>query len=359
MKLIQTNDIPSGFNGKVSWQSPSNLAIIKYWGKYGTQLPRNPSLSFTLSKAVTQTDITYKVKDGQDNGPDIRFRFEGQEKPVFEDRIRKFLAGITPTHFPFLSGLSLDIESSNSFPHSSGIASSASAMSAMALCLTDIAYRISGASQDEHFYRTASEVSRLGSGSACRSIYPYMALWGKHPDIQGSSDHFAIPYEDQIHDVFKDFHDDIMIISSVEKSVSSSAGHALMDGNVYADARYRQAGDRLTALRDILMAGDVDAFGKIAEDEALTLHALMMCSDPSYILMEEGTLTAIRAIRAFRRDTSIPVYFSLDAGPNIHLLYPGFAKETLTGFIDNQLRPLCYHQQIIHDKVGNGPVNLT
>jgi diphosphomevalonate decarboxylase len=358
VKPLQKNDIPAGFSGSVSWRSPSNLAIIKYWGKHGVQLPGNASVSFTLSEAVTETSVTYRINAGGSDHPDLKFSFEGKPQPAFESRIKKFLDSITDAYFPMLTSLSLDIDSRNSFPHSSGIASSASAMSALALCLTDIEYQAKGMTADEAFYRKASEISRLGSGSACRSIYPYMALWGVHPDITGSSNQYAIPYEAEIHEVFKGFHDDILIISSTEKSVSSSAGHQLMNGNIYADTRYRQAGERMSALKNILKAGDVSAFGKIAEDEALTLHALMMCSDPSYILMEENTLTAIRAIRAFRQDTGINVYFSLDAGPNIHLLYPDSDAHKLSLFINDILRPLCHNGRIIHDKAGKGPEKI-
>ena len=358
MKPLQKNDIPVGFSGSVSWRSPSNLAIIKYWGKHGVQLPGNASVSFTLSEAVTETSVTYKIKPADSDFPDIKFSFEGKPQPAFESRIKKFLYSIRDSYLPLLSALSLEIDSKNSFPHSSGIASSASAMSALALCLTDIEYQAKGITADEAFYRKASEISRLGSGSACRSIYPYMALWGVHPDIPGSSDQYAIPFETEIHDVFKGFHDDILIISSAEKSVSSSAGHQLMNGNIYADTRYRQAGERMSALKNILQTGDVPAFGKISEDEALTLHALMMCSDPSYILMEENTLTAIRAIRQFRQDTGVQVYFSLDAGPNIHLLYPDSDKYKLSLFISEVLQPLCHNGRIIHDKAGKGPEKM-
>jgi len=161
-----------------------------------------------------------------------------------------------------------------------------------------------------------------------------------------------------VHDVFKTFHDDILIVSAAEKSVSSTAGHALMNGNVYADARYTQANDRIAQLKQILKSGDVDAFGKLAEDEAMTLHALMMCSDPSYVLMEPGTLDMIREIRQFRADTGTPIYFTLDAGPNIHLLYPTHVKETAEKFITSTLIPYTANGRVIKDKVGNGPEKL-
>jgi diphosphomevalonate decarboxylase len=182
-----------------------------------------------------------------------------------------------------------------------------------------------------------------------------MAVWGAHPDIIESSDEYAIGIEEKIHPVFKTFHDDILIISPHEKSVSSTVGHQLMEGNPFASSRYQQARERMSSLMKALSAGDIESFGRITEDEALTLHALMMCSDPSYILMEEGSLSVIKAIRQFRQDTQVPVYFTLDAGPNVHVLYPGEFSTQVQDFIKSELKPYCHNGRIIHDVVGQGP----
>ncbi len=101
-----------------------------------------------------------------------------------------------------------------------------------------------------------------------------------------------------------------MIVSKGEKSVSSRAGHQLMEGNPYANARYQQATNNLDQLVDILQSGDVHAFGQIAELEALTLHALMMSSQPPYLLMKPNSLAMIEKIRQYRLDTQHPLYFT-------------------------------------------------
>lgn len=339
--------------GRVAWQSPSNLAIIKYWGKYGRQLPKNASISLTLDHAHSDTSVVYKTKEQPSEEVVVRFWFHDEKKSDFEARIVKFFGSIVDI-FPFITQLEFDIHSSNSFPHSSGIASSASGMSALALCLCSIERELFGTlSEESNFLKRASMVSRLGSGSACRSVYPYMASWGVHPDLSGSSNDYATPYIDDLNDVYKSFHDDILIVSATEKSVSSTAGHGLMNDNPYAEARYRQANNRMTLLLGALKTGDLEVFGKISEDEALTLHALMMCSDPSYMLVEPGTIQIINEIRAYRADTKIPVYFSLDAGPNIHLLYPHEYAAQVADFRINQLMPLTTGQ-CIQDTVGLG-----
>jgi diphosphomevalonate decarboxylase len=343
---------------KITWRSPSNLAIVKYWGKYGRQLPKNASISLTLDNAYSETSLSYEEKE-DDREITLDFFFEDKVNESFKKRILKFLNSIVD-EMPFLKEYHLTIHSKNSFPHSAGIASSASSMSALALCLCqmerEVAYTLPA---EEVFYKRASYFSRLASGSACRSIYPYAASWGKTSHIDFSSDEFATPCADYLHDVFKTFHDDILIISQDEKSVSSSAGHELMEGNPFAPLRYQLADRNLALLMDAFKQGDLDNFGKIAEEEALMLHALMMTSDPSYILMEANSIEAIKRVRNWRADTGKPLYFSLDAGPNLHLLYPDSIVNEVKDFIKSDLSVLCQHGRVIEDRVGKGAVNTS
>jgi diphosphomevalonate decarboxylase len=107
-----------------------------------------------------------------------------------------------------------------------------------------------------------------------------------------------------------------------------------------------------------MRVGDVEVFGKIAEDEALTLHALMMCSNPSYTLLRPASLSIIEKVRQYRADTGNPVYFTLDAGPNVHLLYPGDIVHEVRAFIDEQLEEHCEDGFVQQDWVGEGPEEL-
>jgi diphosphomevalonate decarboxylase len=344
--------------GEISWRSPSNLAIIKYWGKYGDQLPRNPSLSLTLDSSFTETTLVYRAKEETDQSIDLQLFFGNSRNEQFEARVKKYFDTLTPL-LPFLQQLTFEIHTVNSFPHSAGIASSASSMSALALCLASLEHELfESLGDDKEFDRKASYLARLGSGSACRSIFPGMALWGETGEVEGSSDQFAIPMEMYVHDIFKTMHDDILIIDSGAKSVSSRVGHELMEGNVYAEARYAQARHRLHFLLEALKAGDFDSLGKIAEDEALTLHAMMMCSNPSYILLKYNTLNVIEHVRAFRQETKLPVYFSLDAGPNIHLLYPESIVHDVRTFVEEELTQFCEGRRFLGDWAGEGPIQL-
>ena len=132
-------------NKQIIQRSPSNIAIVKYWGKHGNQLPNNPSISFTLTNCFTETIISpliqeFKNPEVQKLGFSFDFYFEGKENQSFKNKIEKFLIE-NKEYFSFLDGLHLKIESRNSFPHSSGIASSASSMSALIMCLLGIKYK--------------------------------------------------------------------------------------------------------------------------------------------------------------------------------------------------------------------------
>ena len=341
------------FHGRVGWACPSNIALVKYWGKKGKQLPQNPSISFTLSECRSETFVTFEKADRFG----FNFFFEGKENPAFGAKIEKFLLD-NQAFFPFINQLHLTVESRNTFPHSSGIASSASSMSAFVMCLLEIESKLVGPSTGSGALTKASYFSRLASGSAARSVFPKMALWGKTEAYEGSSDEYAVPLADDIHPVFKTYRDSILIISGEQKSVSSRAGHALMEGNVYASARYAQANENIKNLLVALKSGDMDTFINITESEALQLHALMMCSNPSFILMKPNTLNIINAVRQFREETKIPVCFTLDAGPNAHLLYPESEAEKVECFIKNELVTYCNQGRWIADRVGDGPKNL-
>lgn len=341
-------ELPEPFHGGVKWQSPSNIALVKYWGKKGVQLPQNPSISFTLSQCRTETSVFYEKSDRFG----LSFYFDGKPNPAFQTKIESFLLSQIDS-FPFLKQLDLRINSRNTFPHSSGIASSASSMSALVLCLLDMERMAKGT--DAIDKQKASYFSRLASGSACRSVFPKMALWGQTDVVAESNDEYAICLEDEIAPVFKTYHDSILVVSDSQKEVSSRAGHALMESNPYAATRYEQARAHVTDLLMVLKTGDLERFMQITEAEAMQLHALMMCSNPSFILMKPNTLRIIQAVCEFREETDIPVCFTLDAGPNVHVLYPDRHAVLVERFIMDELERFCSGSLWIADRVGDGP----
>ncbi len=344
--------------GTVTWKSPSNIALVKYWGKNGIQLPNNPSISLTLKNAFSQTSVVYRPRTSFENGVSVSFLFEGKENLEFATRVRRYLTDIRP-YLRCIHRFHFDIESVNSFPHSAGIASSASAFSAIALALSDIETQTSGGdSGPKELLQRSSEIARLGSGSACRSIYPRAALWGTTSSMAESNDQGAIPMEEHLHKIFHSYRDAILIVNRQEKSVSSSAGHNLMEKHPYAHVRYQEAKKNLDEILKALKSGDVERVGVIAEMEAMQLHALMLCSNPNFILLQPDTLKIIDKIKVFRMESDIPVYFTLDAGPNVHLLYPDEYRNQVIDFITNCLTEHCQAGEWINDQVGEGPEKL-
>jgi diphosphomevalonate decarboxylase len=352
----------------IAWECPSNIALVKYWGKFEGQIPANPSLSFTLSSCVTQTYLSYQ----RDVQAPLNFLFDGQPKPTFETKIQAYLNSLHDV-LPWLKNTCLKIESHNTFPHSSGIASSASAMGALALGLVSVDRAMKGGfdprdvSQDAAFWRQASDLARRGSGSACRSVFGGFTVWGQHQDVEGSDDRWAVPLGmDQIHPTFHDIQDVVLLVDRGEKSVSSSAGHGLMNQHPYAEARFKQGKERVGELNALLnSASSVPdderwwAFGDLVESEALTLHAMMLCSRPSYLLMKPKTLEILEQIRRFRNQKKVPLFFTLDAGANVHLLFPANAQNDAMELLDKQIAPILGPDSYLWDRLGAGPRPLT
>ena len=343
--------------GTVSYSSPSNIALVKYWGKRENQIPANPSISFTLAACVTKTSVQYKKKAKKSEEFSFDLFFEGEEKEEFKPKINTFLKRIE-VYLPFLKEYHFVINTSNSFPHSSGIASSASGMSALALCFMEMERTFLKNLSEEHFNRKVSFLSRLGSGSACRSIEGPLVQWGETASIEGSSNLFGIKYPYKVHEVFNNFHDTILLVDKGEKQVSSTVGHELMHGHPFAAQRFDQAHTNLEKLKSVLADGNLDTFINIVESEALTLHAMMMTSNPYFILMKPNTLSIINAIWKFRQESNTHVCFTLDAGANVHVLYPENEKDIVFPFIKEKLVPFCQNGQYICDRIGLGAKKL-
>jgi diphosphomevalonate decarboxylase len=340
-------------NGMEQWSCPSNIALIKYWGKRDGQIPMNPNLSLTLEKSITQTTLNYAPSSSGFLQWD--FKFEGKCMPSFESKIETYLLQLSK-ELPFLDKLKIEIDSSNTFPHSAGIASSASAMGALALCFASIEKELFEVAPEGYdFYRRASYLARLGSGSASRSVFGNYSLWGKTKFISDSSDYEAVGLKGHIHPYFQNIEDAILVVSPEKKRVSSSAGHALMDQHPYAKARYVQANDNLGKLLKSLELGDKNEFIRIVENEALSLHALMLSSSPSYFLLKPATISLLEKIRQFRNDTGTFMAFTLDAGPNIHLLYHEEDRHSIYKFIAPEIKSCCVDGSIIMDRMGEGP----
>lgn len=331
---------------KIYQEAPSNIAIVKYWGKKGIQEPMNASLSFTLSKSISKVEIKYQHSEEELK---IDFLFEGKKKDSFLPKIQNFIQR-NKQHLSELKNGSLKISSSNTFPHSSGIASSASSMAALAKGLYSINQTIGGSQKYDP--KIVSEMARLGSGSASRSTLSGWVLWGRTDVYTESSDQYGIEINNHIHKNFHSLQDTILVIRKGTKAVSSSVGHELMNNHPYKEGRLKQAGKNIKLLTEALKQGHFDRFAEVCEEEAMSLHALMMSSSPGYTLMAPESLRAIKRIKKFREHNHTPLTFTLDAGPNIHLIYPKEHSKIIHPFIKEHLAPICKDQTVIYDEIS-------
>ena len=345
------NEFTGNKNYSISTQTvvsscPSNIALIKYWGKYKNQIPANPSISYTLNNCKTNTSMEFLA----DEEFAVQTFLGGNEEPKFAEKIEKYFRNIEE-YLPWILKGKYIIKTENTFPHSSGIASSASGFGAIAKCLMELEQQFSGIQDCDFKVRKASFLARLGSGSACRSLYDGLVVWGTTKEVEDSSDLYAVQYpNDEIHEVFKSFNDWVLLIHEGEKSVSSTVGHGLMNTNPYAERRFQEAHENFALLKDILTSGDMSNFIKLVEHEALTLHAMMMMSDPAFILMKTGTLAVINKIWDFRRETGLPLFFTLDAGANVHLLFPADKDEDqIKEFIVKELLQFTQNNGVVKD----------
>jgi diphosphomevalonate decarboxylase len=350
--IPQYNNVSILDHGSFTWASPSNIALVKYWGKKKNQIPENPSISFTLDACKTTTTLSFSKNKNK-----AQFSFEvyldDEKKDDFKPKIQTFFKRIE-SYLPFLKDYHFKIQTSNTFPHSSGIASSASGMSALALCLMSIEKTMNSSIDEKYFIQKASFLSRLGSGSACRSIEGDLVVWGKHNEIRGSSDLFGVKYPFEVHENFNNYQDTILLVDKGEKQVSSTVGHNLMDNHPFAQERFKQANKNISNLMTVFTDGDLEGFIRIVESEALTLHAMMMVSMPYFILMKPNTLEIINKIWAYRQSTGSKVCFTLDAGANVHVLFPESEQEQVCEFIKDELVAYCQNGHYISDKIGFG-----
>jgi len=333
----------------VSASCPSNIALIKYWGKYKNQIPANPSISYTLNHCKTNTSTEFLA----DEKFSVQTYLSGREELKFAEKIEKYFISIEQ-YLPWILKGKYIIRTENTFPHSSGIASSASGFGAIAKCLMELDDEFSGKSDCDFKLKKASFLARLGSGSACRSLYDGLVVWGKTEEVEDSSDLFAVQYpDDEIHSVFKSFNDWVLLIHEGEKSVSSTVGHGLMNTNPYAERRFQEAHENFKTLKAILKNGDMENFIKLVEHEALTLHAMMMMSDPAFILMKTGTMEVINKLWDFRKETGLPLFFTLDAGANVHLLFPADKDEdAIKEFIVKELLQYTQNNGVVKDMMS-------
>lgn len=289
-----------------------NIAFVKYWGNRDASLniPSNGSISMNLDGLTTHTTVTFNPALPADvlslNGMPV----SGQAY----SRVSRFLDRVRG-----LSGLSLyaRVESSNNFPMGAGMASSASAFAALSLAASTAA----GLSLSE---RDLSRLARTGSGSACRSIPGGFVEWQAGEGDQGSFAFTIAPPEHW------DLVDCIALISSVHKPTGSNQGHTLADTSPLQAARLVKVQQDLASCRKAILERDFEGLAALVELESNLMHAVMTTSFPPLFYWQPATLQVMQLVQEWRK-SGLPACYTVDAGPNVHVLCQGDALTQVSG----------------------------
>jgi diphosphomevalonate decarboxylase len=316
---------------KVTVKSPSNIAFIKFWGKKDPafNIPFNNSVSMNLNNCFTITSVQFDKKLKDDDLEIDGKVVEGDKK----DRVSKFLNIVRKMSD---QNIYARVESKNNFPSDAGIASSASAFSALSLA----ASKAAGLSLSE---KELSILARRGSGSASRSVNSGFSEWKAGKSDQTSySVSIATPS-------FWDIRDLVVVVSTGVKKASSTEGHSAATTSPFFTTRQKIIGKRIKNLKAALLAKNFRKFGELIEEEAIELHIMAMTSKPAIYYWNEGTMLVMSVVRDLR-ESGILCYYTMDAGPNVHVICLG--KDEFK--IKNKLSSLKNVIKVISNKAAPG-----
>lgn len=283
-------------------QAHPNIAHIKYWGNRDNRLrlPVNGSISMNLDGLHARTTVSFA------EGEADRLSINGKETVGGGlERVSAILDEVRAAAGFRLRG---SVSSENNFPTGAGIASSAAAFAALALAATKAA----GLNWSE---AQLSKLARHGSGSACRSIPSGFVEWTMG---SGDDDSVAHSIADPEHWALTDC---VAVVSTGHKTTGSTEGHALAPTSPLQAARVADVPRRLDICRKAIAHRDFEAFGAIIELDSDIMHAVMMTSKPALFYWQPATLTVMNAVREWRA-AGIPAAYTIDAGPNVHVLCP-------------------------------------
>ena len=303
----------------VTARAHTNIALLKYWGKQNEKLimPTTTSVSLTLDEFYTDTTVWFDDTLSSDeltlDGEPLTGK--GATKVIrFLDMVRE-LAG--ETRFAH-------VHSINHVPTAAGLASSASAFAALA----GAASKAAGLTLSD---ADLSRLARQGSGSASRSIFGGFAIWERGTDSETSVAHAFQENVDWPIQLLT------VIVSDQPKKVDSRGGmqHALTTSPMYqtwVDYTNNHVDDMTTAIK----AHDLTAIGELAETDALMMHATNATSVPPFNYLTDTSWTIITIAQKLR-EQGVPVYATMDAGPNVKLISQPSDTDTILAALTAEL----------------------
>lgn len=287
---------------KAKAKSPANIAFIKYWGKTDpiTRVPQNNSISMCLSKMFSECEVEFR----DDLKKDL-IKFEGEKvvKDREKERIVKVLDRVRKIGNV---NYRATVNTKNNFPKATGIASSASGMSAVTLAGL-------GALRIKVSKKELSKLARLASGTASRSIPDGFVEWERGNDSETSyAKTIFKPNFWKICDV-------VAVVSKKMKKVSSTKGHALANTSPFYQLRLQGMEKKIKKIKQAMKKRDFSKFGRIVEDEALNMHAVCITSQPPIIYWDPTTVEVMKRVIEWRNG-GLESYFTIDAGPSVHVI---------------------------------------
>lgn len=321
---------------KCTVRAGSNIAFIKYWGVADATLniPLNSSISMTLADAHTTTTIEWADDDFETGRDAITIN----DQPVTENAQARTVKHLDRIRAATGINRRAKIASVNNFPLGAGIASSASGFAALTVAAVQ-------SSQAELSPTQIGSLTRRGSGSACRSLFGGFVLWDQGHDDATSQARKLYPPD------YWDLYDIVAVVDTGEKSVSSEGGHRIAHTSPLNTARVEAANRSLPMITDAIARRDLATLGPLIEQDALAMHGVMMTGSPALLYWQPGTIEVLHAVLNWRTQDGVPVYFTIDAGPNLHCICEGQTVEEVT----TRLQSLAHVRDILISRPGPGP----
>jgi len=308
-----------------------NIAFIKYWGNINEELrlPVNGSLSMNMDGLATTTQIRFSSEFTQD-------KLELNGRPIQGSALGRVITVLDAIRAEAGTPLFAMVTSENNFPSGAGIASSASAFAALAFAAVNaLGIRVST--------EQISRFARLGSGSASRSVPDGFVEWYTG-DTNETSFASSIAAADHW-----DLADCVLVVSDSHKRTGSTEGHKLAPSSPLQAARVADAPRRIEICRRAILERDFEQLAEIIQLDSDLMHAVMMTSNPALFYWTPETLRIIESVRNFQAE-GLPVAYTIDAGPNVHLITEEKNVEQVIGVFKN----LDGIKKILTTKAGNG-----
>jgi len=299
--LIKSCNVPS--KAKASAFAPTNIALCKYWGKRNAEL----NLPYTSSLSISLGHLGACTKVGLFEGVIDQVSLNKQpisENTVFYKRIVEFLNLFRPT-----SDTVFSVETQTNIPIAAGLASSACGFAAMVKALNELfAWELN--------QQQLSILARLGSGSACRSMWDGFVQWDA-----GVNDDGMDSYAHLVEHRWPELRLGLLLVDDRQKLVSSrEAMQASVDTSPFYKLWPQTVAEAIMGTNRAIAERDFWTLGSIAEANALAMHSLMLSTTPPIIYAQALTLDYMRQVWRARAE-GLSVFFTQDAGPNLKLLF--------------------------------------